>query len=116
MAYYRCGGANHYDEGYSAGYSAGRSKGAADQKNAGTIDKTLPFSGAAGSHTVSFAGSGITRIDAIIKVTAVNDDGSSFAGGVAGINFSGTTVSYWVQARFSPSTVYITARQYKSRD
>lgn len=30
MAYYRCGGANHYDEGYSAGYSAGYAKGKID--------------------------------------------------------------------------------------
>ena len=112
MAFYRCGGANHYDEGYTAGYNTGYPAGKNAQKARGSTTSTLNASvGSDYRFSVTFP----WRVDGIVDATCHKDDGD-FSGGVDGISISGSTVSGWIAARFAPSYVTIVAKHFYSLD
>ena len=115
MAYFRCGGANHYDEGYTAGYSAGYNKGKADKRTSGYTDGTYTLSSDdEWSRTVTIPG--ISRVDVI--VSAYLEDLSGGRHGFESIGISGTnTVSYNISGAFAVDwKVTITGRQYHAND
>ena len=115
MAYYRCGGANHYDEGYTAGYANGKSRGLpagrAAQKARGSTTDVRNAAVSDGSFSVTFP----WRVDGIVDASCHSNSGS-FSGGVDGISISGSTVSGWIGARFFPEYVTITAKHFYSLD
>ena len=112
MAYYRCGGANHYDEGYSAGYTNGYNKGKSDQRDKGYTDGTFTLSSDnVWNRTVTIPG--ISRVDAIVSayLTDVYDGGRH---GFQNIEIvSGANVHYDVSGAFTADwDVTIVGRQY----
>ena len=111
MAYFRCGGANHYDEGYTAGYNIGYPDGKTAQKNRGSTTDVRNAAVNDGSFSVTFP----WRVDGIVDA-ACHKDGESFSGGIGGISISGSTVSGWIVARFFPEYVTITAKHFYSLD
>ena len=111
MAFYRCGGANHYDEGYTAGYNTGYPAGKTAQKNRGSTTDVRNAAVSDGSFSVTFP----WRVDGVVDAVCHSDSGS-FAGGIGGINISGSTVSGWIGARFFPEYVTITAKHFYSLD
>ena len=115
MALYRCGGANHYDEGYTAGYSAGYNNGKTDKRNSGYTDGTYVLeSDEEWSRTVTIPG--ISRVDAIASAYLEDLDGGRH--GFESIGISGTnTVSYSISGAFEWRwKVTITGRQYHAND
>ena len=56
MAFYRCGGANHYDEGYTAGYNIGYPDGKTAQKNRGSTTDVRNAAVNDGSFSVTVEG------------------------------------------------------------
>ncbi|SFU35633.1 hypothetical protein [Butyrivibrio sp. INlla21] len=117
MPFYRCGGKNHYDEGYTAGYANGKSRGLpagrAAQKARGSTQDVRNAYVSDNRFSVTFP----WRVDAIVDATCQKDDGDGeWSGGVAGISFSGSTVSGWIVARFAPQYVSITAKHFYSLD
>lgn len=121
MAYYRCGGANHYDEGYSAGdsagYTAGFNKGKTDQQNSGYTDGTFSLHDTRGdvwNDIVTIPG--ISRIDAIVSASLTDLEGGRH--GFKGVYVVGTnTVQYDISGAFATGwDISITCRQYHARD
>ena len=116
MPFYRCGGKNHYDEGYTAGYANGKSRGlpagrAAQKARGSTQDTRNASVDGDWRFSVTFP----WRVDAIASLSCRKDSGE-FSGGVGGISISGSTVSGWISARFAPEYVAITAKHFYSLD
>lgn len=117
MAFYRCGGANHYDEGYTAGYSAGYNNGKTDKRTSGYTDKTVVYEDSSGdewSKTLTIPN--LSRIDTI--VSAYFEDLYGGRHGFVSLYIAGTnTVHYDVSGAFSTGwKVTITGRQYHAND
>ncbi|SFU35656.1 hypothetical protein [Butyrivibrio sp. INlla21] len=119
MAFYRCGGKNHYDEGYTAGdaagYTDGYNQGKAEKRNSGYVDGTYTASNVnEWEKTVTIPN--ISRVDAIVSASLTDVNGGRH--GFAGIYINGTnTVHYDVDGAFSQGwNVSITGRQYHAND
>ena len=119
MAYYRCGGANHYDEGFTAGdaagYTDGYNQGKTEKRTSGYTDGTYTLeSDEEWSRTVTIPG--ISRVDAIVSAYLEDLDGGRH--GFESIGISGTnTVSYNISGAFDWRwKVTITGRQYHAND
>lgn len=117
MAFYRCGGANHYDEGYNAGYTAGYNRGYPAGKS---YIKNLTYAETSvtalrDTDADTFTATFPWRVDAFIDATCYDENGS-FSGGISNVRISGNTVYGWLNARFFPDGVTIKARHYYALD
>ena len=121
MAFYRCGGKNHYDEGWTAGdaagYTDGYNQGKAEKRDSGYVDGTYTLHDTHGdkwADTVSIPG--ISRVDAIVSAYFTDLEGGRH--GFENLAITGTnSVYYQVDGAFSTGwDITITGRQYHAND